>query len=85
MTLMEWYEKHKDEVFRVWYNKDDSDESCDYVYITEVIETKEGTMLGIQSEDSRYEDDRYPMREYYMLGDITLAICKSDQGGSDDD
>lgn len=79
MTFEQWHEKHKDEVVRLWTDKTDPDEVCEFVYITKFVDTGEGIMIGVQAADDRYDDDRYPMINYLMLRDVTLAISAQDQ------
>lgn len=55
MTFEQWHEKHKNEVVRLWTDKTDPDEVCEY------------------------DDGRYPMIDYLMLRDVTLAISAQDQ------
>lgn len=64
MTFEQWHEKHKDEVVRLW---------------TEIVDTGEGIMIGVQTADDTYDDGRYPMIDYLMLRDVTLAISAQDQ------
>lgn len=79
MTFEQWHEKHKDEVVRLWTDKTDPDEVCELVYITEIVDTGEGIMIGVQIADDTYDDDRYPMIEYLMLRDVALMISAKDQ------
>ena len=79
MTFEQWHEKHKDEVIRLWTDKTDPDEVCELVYITEIVDTGEGIMIGVQTADDTYDDDRYPMIDYLMLRDVTLMISAKDQ------
>lgn len=79
MTFEQWREKHKDEVVRLWTDKTDPDEVCELVYITEIVDTGEGIMIGVQIADDTYDDDRYPMIEYLMLRDVALMISAKDQ------
>lgn len=79
MTFEQWHAKHKDEVVRLWIDKTDPDEVCELVYITEIVDTGEGIMIGVQTADDTYDDGRYPMIDYLMLRDVTLAISAQDQ------
>mgnify|MGYP007007950179 CR=1 FL=1 len=79
MTFEQWHEKHKDEVIRLWTDKTDPDEVCELVYITEIVDTGEGIMIGVQTADDTYDDARYPMIDYLMLRDVTLMISAKDQ------
>lgn len=79
MTFEQWHEKHKDEVVRLWTDKTDPDEVCELVYITEIVDTGEGIMIGVPTADDTYDDNRYPMIDYLMLRDVTLAISAQDQ------
>lgn len=87
--MREFFEKHKNTVFRYWqrkrmwtpydqeckdpYQLEFGDDECSYGYIVEVIDLGYDWLIGISSE----LDAGYI--EYYKLNDIELAYCDSDQ------
>ena len=87
--MKEFFEKHKNTVFRYWqrkrmwtpydmevkseYQLEYGDEECSYGYIVEVANLGYDWLIGISAD---LEADYI---EYYKLNDIELAYCDSDQ------
>jgi hypothetical protein len=87
--LKEFFEKHKNTVFRYWerkrmwtpydmeakdpYQLEYGDEECNYGYIVEVINLGFDWLLGLS------ESPEGSYVEYFKLNDIALAYSDSDQ------
>ena len=74
----------QDKVFRVWFDKENMDETCSYMYFTQIIELGNGDFLiGLQEYDETKPGRRYPYITYRRLGEFNFAYCESDQDEDD--
>ena len=73
-TMEEWALKNQNTIFRFW-NKDNEDKECEYIFIEELIVAPNGKILmGYSTYDYSKPNERYDYLDYCFLDEVTLNI-----------